>query len=67
LGEGLTSKIILTGETIINHKDVQEIREKLGISSSGVPAASYLGVPIPIGDEIIGVLSGQSTEHENKF
>ena len=33
----------------------------------GVPAASYLGVPIPVGDEIIGVLSVQSTEHENSF
>src|SRR5204862_4159018 len=28
---------------------------------------SYLGVPIPVGDEIIGVLSVQSTVHENKF
>ena len=33
----------------------------------GIPAASYLGVPIPVGDEIIGVLSVQSTEHENSF
>ena len=33
----------------------------------GVPAASYLGVPIPVGDEIIGVLSVQSTEQENRF
>ena len=33
----------------------------------GLPAASYLGVPIPVGDEIIGVLSVQSTEQENRF
>src|SRR5439155_13350319 len=33
----------------------------------GLPAASYLGVPIPVGDEIIGVLSVQTTEQENRF
>ncbi|MEJ7674814.1 MAG: histidine kinase dimerization/phospho-acceptor domain-containing protein [Chitinophagaceae bacterium] len=33
----------------------------------GVDAASYLGVPIPVGEEIVGVLSVQSTEHENQF
>jgi K+-sensing histidine kinase KdpD/CheY-like chemotaxis protein len=67
LGEGLTSKIILSGEPLLINENVQETRAKLGVSSQGVPAASYLGVPIPVGDEIIGVLSVQSTEHENSF
>ena len=67
LGEGLTSKIILTGEPLLINKDVEELRAKLGVQTMGIPAASYLGVPIPVGDEIIGVLSVQSTEHENKF
>jgi len=67
LGEGLTSKIILTGEPLLMNKDVQEFRTKLGVQSMGIPAASYLGVPIPVGDEIIGVLSVQSIEQENKF
>src|SRR5215213_4635455 len=67
LGAGLTSKIILTGEPLLVNKHVQEIRQQLGIQLIGVPAASYLGVPIPVGDEIIGVLSVQSTEHENRF
>ena len=40
---------------------------KLGVQQIGLPAASYLGVPIPVGDEIIGVLSVQSTEQENRF
>jgi GAF domain-containing protein len=39
----------------------------MGMQRMGVDAASYLGVPIPVGDEIIGVLSVQSTEHENRF
>jgi GAF domain-containing protein len=67
LGEGLTSRIIVSGEPLLINKDVQEIRAKLGVQTMGVPAASYLGVPIPVGDEIIGVLSVQSTEQENKF
>jgi signal transduction histidine kinase/CheY-like chemotaxis protein len=67
LGEGLTSKIILTGQPILVNKDLQELRKQMGVQQVGVPAASYLGVPIPVGDEVIGVLSVQSTEHENRF
>ena len=67
LGEGLTSKIILNGEPLLINKDLQELRAQMGIQKIGVPAASYLGVPIPVGDENIGVLSVQSTEQENRF
>jgi signal transduction histidine kinase/DNA-binding response OmpR family regulator len=67
LGEGLTSKIILNGEPLLINKDLQELRLQMGIQQIGVPAASYLGVPIPVGEENIGVLSVQSTEHENRF
>lgn len=67
LGEGLTSKIILKGEPLLINKDLQEHREQLGIQKIGIPAASYLGVPIPVGEENIGVLSVQSTEQENRF
>jgi signal transduction histidine kinase/CheY-like chemotaxis protein len=67
LGEGLTSKIILTGEPILINKDLKEQRKQMGISLVGLESASYLGVPIPVGDENIGVLSVQSTEHENLF
>jgi signal transduction histidine kinase/CheY-like chemotaxis protein/ligand-binding sensor domain-containing protein len=67
LGEGLTSKIILTGQSLLINKDVHEKTSELGVSRIGVPSASYLGVPIPVGDEIIGVMSVQSTEIENRF
>ena len=67
LGEGLTSKIILTGEPLLINKDVHEQATGLGINRVGLPAASYLGVPIPVSDEIIGVLSIQSTKEENCF
>ncbi len=67
LGEGLTSNIILKGEPLIFNKDVEIKTGQLGVQRVGVPAASYLGVPIPVGDEMVGVLSVQSTEQENRF
>ena len=67
LGEGLTSKIIKSGEPLLINKDIAELRQQLGVTRIGKAAASYLGVPIPVGDKIIGVLSVQSTEHENSF
>jgi signal transduction histidine kinase/DNA-binding NarL/FixJ family response regulator len=67
LGEGLTSQIILTGEPMLVNKDIQEMHHQLGIEQVGIEAASYLGVPIPVGGENIGVLSVQSTEQENRF
>ncbi len=67
IGEGLTSKIILSGEPLLINEDLDEKAQKMGVQRMGASAASYLGVPIPVGDENIGVLSVQSTEHENQF
>ncbi|MES1220765.1 MAG: GAF domain-containing protein, partial [Bacteroidota bacterium] len=67
LGDGLTSKIIFTGKPLLLNKDVDERTEELGVNRIGLRAASYLGVPIPVGDEIIGVLSVQTTAEENRF
>ena len=67
IGEGLTSKILMSGEPLLINKDLQVQTTQMGIQRMGLDAASYLGVPIPVGDEIAGVLSVQSTEHENRF
>ncbi len=67
LGEGLTSKIIIDKAPKLINEDVTGSYHKLGIEEVGKKAASYLGVPIPVGDEVIGVLSVQSTENENRF
>ncbi|HXS58532.1 MAG TPA: GAF domain-containing protein [Hanamia sp.] len=66
-GEGLTSKIISTGESLLINKDVTLKTQEFNLAHIGIPASSYLGVPIPVGDEIIGVLSIQSTEQQNRF
>ncbi len=66
-GEGIASKIINTGKPLLLNKDINQQISQLGIQRLGLPSASYLGVPIPIDDEIIGVLSVQSTTKENYF
>jgi GAF domain-containing protein len=67
LGDGLTSRIILKKEPLLINKETDREKEGLGAKRIGTPSASFLGVPIPVGDEIIGVLSVQSTEKENVF
>jgi GAF domain-containing protein/CheY-like chemotaxis protein len=66
-GEGLTSKIISTGESLLINQDVALKTQEFNVTHIGIPASSYLGVPVPVGDEIIGVLSIQSTEQQNRF
>ena len=68
-GEGLTSKIIQTGKGLLINKDEDIVAkyDKFGISQTGKRAVSYLGVPIPVEDKIIGVLSVQSTKLESRF
>ncbi|MCC6569492.1 MAG: GAF domain-containing protein, partial [Anaerolineales bacterium] len=67
LGEGLTSRIIQTGEPLLINKDIKERRAQLGTTLVGREALSYLGVPIKSGKETIGVLSVQSTTEEGVF
>jgi signal transduction histidine kinase/CheY-like chemotaxis protein/ligand-binding sensor domain-containing protein len=68
-GEGLTSKIIQTGKPLLINKDADIMAEydKFGISQTGKRAVSYLGVPIPVENKIIGVISVQSTKQESRF
>ncbi|MDQ3006832.1 MAG: GAF domain-containing protein, partial [Chloroflexota bacterium] len=67
LGEGLTSKIIQSGEPLLINKDIRERRAALGTTLVGKESLSYLGVPIKSGKETIGVLSVQSTTAEDVF
>ena len=63
LGEGLTSQIITTRETILLNTD----EEIAGTAMVGTRARSFLGVPILAGDKAIGAISVQSTTQENRF
>lgn len=66
-GEGLTSNIIKSGNPALINQDVNARYDELGIKRSGKEAASFLGVPIITGKEVIGVISVQSTEQVNRF
>ena len=66
-GVGMTSRIIQTGEPLLINQDIGNRTAQLNIVRSGVPAKSYLGVPIPVGNDVIGALSVQSTEVEGRF
>ena len=65
-GEGLTSRILATRKTLLlnraKHSSRRSERAELGRA-----AHSYLGVPIPVGDEAIGVISIQSSTDEGMF
>ncbi len=66
-GAGLTSQIIRTGEALLINEHMDRTRALLGIEQIGRAIASYLGVPIPSGGQVIGVISVQSTDEEGRF
>src|SRR6202008_1407158 len=64
---GLTSQIIRAGQPLLINEDMDRNRARLGIEQIGRQTASYLGVPIPSGGQVIGVISVQSTDQEGRF
>ncbi len=66
-GEGLTSRIIESGEALILNEDVDRRTQELGASIVGKEALSYLGVPIPVRGVSQGVISVQSTQREGAY
>ena len=62
-GEGLTGRIMQTGSPLLLNS-VEALAEPAMV---GTPCRSYLGVPILLGEEAIGVISIQSTEAEARF
>jgi PAS domain S-box-containing protein len=66
-GEGLTSKIIQSGESLLINREMDKRRAEMGVTQVGVKARSYLGVPIQYGGQTFGVISVQSTSEEGRF
>ncbi len=67
LGQGLTSRILQTGEPLLLNQDLSFQREKLGVQLVGKESQSYLGVPVMAGKQAIGVLSVQDVEQPGRF
>ena len=66
-GQGLTSKIIQTGEALILNSDVNRRSQELGATMLGKESLSYLGVPIVVDDQSEGVISVQSLTREGVY
>jgi PAS domain S-box-containing protein len=61
-GEGLTSRIIESGEPLLFDTAEESDRPVIG-----TPAKSYLGVPVWAGEKPIGAISVQSTREEGRY
>jgi GAF domain-containing protein/CheY-like chemotaxis protein len=66
-GQGITSRIIERGEPVVINTDADRQGKALGGKIVGRQALSYLGVPIVVAGRPEGVISVQSTEHENAY
>ena len=66
-GEGLTSKVIETGEALIINSDLGLRSRELGAKPIGRSALSYLGVPIRVAGIAQGAMSVQSTRREGEY
>jgi signal transduction histidine kinase/CheY-like chemotaxis protein len=66
-GEGLTGKIIQTGQPLLINQELDRQTLDLGATMVGKRARSFLGVPIIVSGKPVGVISVQSTEREDVF
>ena len=66
-GKGLTERIIESRQPLLINQDIESRQAELDTEKIGIMAQSYLGVPILVSQEAIGVISVQSTSQEGRF
>ena len=59
-GKGLTEHIIFSKEPLLIPENVDDKLDELGIKKYGRSAASWLGVPLLVGSQVIGVIGLQN-------
>jgi GAF domain-containing protein len=67
LGEGLTSILIKNRKPLLLVENAEQVAAELGAKIIGVPAKSWLGVPILLGGEPIGAIIVQDLDNEHRF
>jgi len=67
IGEGLTSILIRTRQPLLLNENIQDQAKALGANVIGKPAKSWMGVPLVIENQAIGVLIVQDLEKEKAF
>ncbi|MBN1179059.1 MAG: GAF domain-containing protein [Anaerolineae bacterium] len=58
--QGMTGYIVRNKQIVFIKEDLPKEMEALGIELVGEPALCYLGVPLMIGDEVLGAMAVQS-------
>jgi PAS domain S-box-containing protein len=68
LGEGLTSRIIEGRQPLLVTQDAAKATQELGgVLTDDRPVQSYMGVPLTVGENVLGVLSVQTDERAGAF
>lgn len=67
LGQGLTSYVITQKTPLLIQHGVEAMAQTLGVNLIGTPAKSWLGVPLRLGEEILGAIVLQDLHHEARF
>jgi len=64
-GQGYTSRILMTRQPVLVNSE--EERAAIEVQMIGTLVKSYLGVPILVGDEAMGVIAVEATNDEGRF
>jgi GAF domain-containing protein len=67
LGEGLTSIVIKTQKPLMLVDNTEERALALGAKIVGSPAKSWLGIPLIVAGDVIGIICVQDVENEHRF
>jgi len=66
-GQGLTERVLRTGEPLLIQRDVSAALEEIGIEQIGRPANSWLGAPLLSEGESLGIIAIQSYSTPNAY
>jgi diguanylate cyclase (GGDEF)-like protein len=67
-GNGLTEYMIRTGQPLLIRSDLEQVRERLGVTDViPPPAKSFCGAPILLSGRVAGVMAAMNSEREYVF
>ncbi|HSL29729.1 MAG TPA: GAF domain-containing protein [Anaerolineales bacterium] len=67
MGQGITSHIIKTGESVLITQGSDVWMKERGLPTAGAPAKSFLGVPLSRGGRALGAMAVQSYDQFNAY
>ena len=67
MGQGITSYIIQTGESVLITEGTDKWMQEKGIPSAGAPSKSFLGIPLSRGGKALGAIAVQNYDEYNAY